>query len=126
MYRVGQSGKRPWGSWRVLATGEGFAVKRIDVAPGQRISLQRHFARAERWTVVSGEGVVTLAARTRKVAAGDTVRVAPKIAHRLANTGTTTLTLIEVQLGAVLAESDIERLSDDYARPVSRALKRRN
>jgi len=116
MYRVGQTGKRPWGSWRVLAVGAGFAEKRIDVAPGQRLSLQRHFRRAERWTVVAGEGVATLGTRTRKVAAGDTVRVAPKTVHRLANTGKATLTLIEVQLGTELAESDIERLADDYAR----------
>jgi mannose-6-phosphate isomerase len=116
-YRVGETGKRPWGSWRVLAVGDGFAVKRIDVAPGQRLSLQRHFRRAERWTIVAGEGVATLGRRTRKIAAGDVVRVGLQTVHRLANTGKAMLTLIEVQLGAELAESDIKRLSDDYGRP---------
>jgi mannose-6-phosphate isomerase-like protein (cupin superfamily) len=118
-YRVGATGKRPWGSWRVLAVGEGYAVKRIDVAPERRLSLQRHFKRIERWTIVAGMGVVTLGARTRKIAAGDVVRVGPRTVHRLANTGKATLTLIEVQLGAELAESDIERLSDDYGRPTT-------
>jgi mannose-6-phosphate isomerase-like protein (cupin superfamily) len=38
------------------------------VAPERRLSLQRHFKRIERWTIVAGMGVVTLGARTRSPA----------------------------------------------------------
>ncbi len=119
-YSAGQTGKRPWGSWQVLETGGGYAVKRIDVAAGQRLSLQRHFARVERWVVVAGTGLATLGKRTRKIATGDVVRVGPRTVHRLANTGRGKLTIIEVQLGAKLDENDIERFADDYARKTGR------
>ena len=33
-YSVGESATRPWGSWEVLATGEGYTLKRIVVNPG--------------------------------------------------------------------------------------------
>jgi hypothetical protein len=46
--------ERPWGSYTVLAEGDSFKVKAIEVRPGQRLSYQRHQRRAEHWFVVSG------------------------------------------------------------------------
>ena len=37
-----------------LHTGERFQVKRITVAPGEKLSLQKHYHRAEHWIVVNG------------------------------------------------------------------------
>jgi mannose-6-phosphate isomerase-like protein (cupin superfamily) len=115
-YRKGQSGVRPWGAWRVVDVGDGFTVKRIVVAPGQRLSLQRHFGRAEHWFVVAGTGKVTLGARTRRVRTGDAIDIPVRRAHRLENVGDVPLTLVEIQFGALLDEGDIERLADDYRR----------
>lgn len=116
-YKSGQSGRRPWGRWRVIDVGAGHAVKRIEVAPGHRLSLQRHDGREERWVVVAGEGLITLGARTRTLGPGGTVRIPRRAIHRLENTGPTKLVLIEIQYGDVLDEADIERLADDYKRP---------
>lgn len=122
-YRKGQSGMRPWGEWRVVDVGDGFTVKRIVVAPGQRLSLQRHFGRAEHWFVVAGTGKVTLGTRTRRVGAGDAIDIPVRLAHRLENVGEMPLTLVEIQFGNLLDEADIERLADDYRR-VGAAAKR--
>lgn len=120
-YKTGQSGRRPWGKWRVIDVGAAHAVKRIEVAPGGRLSLQRHEGRAERWVVVAGEGIVTLGARTRRLAPGGSVSIPKRTIHRLENDGTAPLILIEIQLGRHLDEADIERLADDYDRSRKRA-----
>ena len=35
-YAVGERDTRPWGTWEVVATGDGHVVKRITVVPGAR------------------------------------------------------------------------------------------
>jgi len=45
---------RPWGSFTILEEGRGYKIKRIEVKPGHRLSLQMHHHRSEHWIVVSG------------------------------------------------------------------------
>jgi mannose-6-phosphate isomerase-like protein (cupin superfamily) len=116
LYKAGQSGRRPWGKWKVIDVGPAHAVKRIEVAPGHRLSLQRHEGREERWIVVAGEGIVTLGARKRRLKPGGSVAIPKRAVHRLENDGADTLILIEIQYGERLDEADIERLADDYRR----------
>ena len=47
---------RPWGYYQSVDSGERYQVKRIVVKPGERLSLQKHFHRAEHWIVVQGHG----------------------------------------------------------------------
>src|SRR6476469_7693152 len=49
---------RPWGSFTVLEEGRGYKIKRIEVKPGHRLSLQMHYHRSEHWIVVSGTAKV--------------------------------------------------------------------
>ena len=44
---------RPWGFYERLIQGDRFQVKRIVVTPGHKLSLQKHFHRAEHWVVVN-------------------------------------------------------------------------
>jgi mannose-6-phosphate isomerase-like protein (cupin superfamily) len=106
---------RPWGAFQNLYAAEGFLVKLIEVAPGGRLSLQRHFKREERWIVVSGEGTFTLDDAERQLRTGDMVHVPLAAVHRVANAGPVPLVLLELQAGEC-REEDIERLADDYAR----------
>ena len=108
--------QRPWGSYTVLADEETHKVKRLEVLPGKRLSYQRHEHRAEHWFVVQGSGVVTLDGSDVAVAAGDAVDVAVGAAHRISNTGTVPLVIVEVQHGSSFGEDDIVRLDDDYGR----------
>ena len=109
--------ERPWGSYVVLDDERpDHKVKRIVVAPGQRLSYQRHRQRAEHWFVVAGAGRVTIDDVVRPVGPGDSVDIAVGQAHRAEAVGPGPLVFIEVQTGASFGEDDIERLSDDYGR----------
>ncbi len=115
-YRTGQTDIRPWGSWSVVATGNRHAVKRIDVEPGSRLSLQLHRNRSEHWIVVAGRGRVRVGGDDIPVQAGSHVYVPKLTQHRITNDGDELLTFIEVQLGTDLREDDIVRLEDDFDR----------
>ncbi len=115
-YATGQSDSRPWGDWTVLDCGPGFVVKRIRVAPGGRLSLQRHQGRAEQWTVVAGTARVTVDGAQFDVPTGHSVSVPRGAVHRSENLGAEDVVFIEVQHGPLLSEDDIERLEDVYGR----------
>lgn len=107
---------RPWGFFRVLAEGNGYKVKSIKVAPGQRLSLQKHRRRREHWVVVSGEALVTREGEDISLGVGQSVDIPLEAAHRVFNPGKDSLVIIEVQIGEYLGEDDIVRLEDDYGR----------
>lgn len=108
--------ERPWGSYTVLDEQTDGKVKRIVVAPGKRLSYQRHAHRAEHWFVVRGSGVVTLEGEDRPIGPGQSVDVPLGAAHRMSNTGDEELVFVEVQHGESFEEDDIERLEDDFGR----------
>jgi len=106
---------RPWGYFRLLDQGPGFSVKALFVKGEQRLSLQRHAHRAERWTVAMGHAVATVHGVKHALAPGDSIRIPVGAAHRLANPAKESLVVIEVQVGEC-DELDIIRISDDYGR----------
>ncbi len=108
--------QRPWGHYVVLADEADHKVKRIVVDPGSRLSLQYHHQRAEHWSIVSGEGVVTRGDDRIPVRAGTDVAIPAGARHRVENTGKEPLVFIEVQRGSYFGEDDIVRLHDDFGR----------
>ena len=54
-YKLHRTVARPWGAYTVLQEGPGFKIKRIEVKPGGKLSLQLHHRRAEHWVVVNGD-----------------------------------------------------------------------
>ncbi|GBQ43104.1 mannose-1-phosphate guanylyltransferase/mannose-6-phosphate isomerase [Komagataeibacter europaeus] len=107
---------RPWGFYEGLIQGERFQVKRIVVYPGQKLSLQKHFHRAEHWVVVSGTAIVTRNEEKLMLQENESVYLPLGCMHRLENPGRIPLTLIEVQSGPYLGEDDIVRFEDTYGR----------
>ena len=107
---------RPWGWYEGVHEGERFQVKRITVSPGQKLSLQKHFHRAEHWVVVNGSALVTVNEQQSLISENESVYIPLGAIHRLENPGKVPLSLIEVQTGAYLGEDDIVRLEDVYAR----------
>lgn len=107
---------RPWGFYEGLIKGERFQVKRIVVSPGQRLSLQKHYHRAEHWVVVEGVAIVTRDEEQLLLQENESVYLPLGSVHRLENPGKIPLTLIEVQSGTYLGEDDIIRLEDTYGR----------
>ena len=107
---------RPWGFYELVLMGERFQVKRIVVQPGQKLSLQKHFHRAEHWVVVNGSAIVTRDAETVLVRENESIYLPLGCVHRMENPGKIPLTLIEVQSGSYLGEDDIVRLEDSDGR----------
>jgi mannose-1-phosphate guanylyltransferase / mannose-6-phosphate isomerase len=107
---------RPWGYYQSVDTGTRYQVKRIVVKPGAKLSLQKHFHRAEHWVVVRGTAEVTVNAEVSTVHENESIYVPIGSTHRLANPGKIALELIEVQVGSYLGEDDIVRMDDVYAR----------
>lgn len=107
---------RPWGYYQSIDHGRRYQVKRIVVKPGQRLSLQKHFHRAEHWIVVSGAAEVTCDQEVKVVHENESIYLPLGSVHRLANPGKIDLELIEVQTGSYLGEDDIVRLEDVYNR----------
>ena len=107
---------RPWGNYISIAEGDGWQVKRIEVKPNSKLSLQMHNHRAEHWVVVSGQANVELNDRRLVLKKNQSMYVPLGIKHRLANFGVKPLILIEVQSGDYLGEDDIVRFDDEYGR----------
>jgi len=107
---------RPWGTYTVLEEGPGFKIKRIEVRPGARLSLQMHHQRSEHWIVVSGQATVINGEQTLTIEANQSTYIPAGHRHRLENKTDSELTLIEVQCGPYLGEDDIVRFEDNYGR----------
>jgi mannose-1-phosphate guanylyltransferase/mannose-1-phosphate guanylyltransferase/mannose-6-phosphate isomerase len=107
---------RPWGHYEGLIQGDRFQVKKISVKPGQKLSLQKHFHRAEHWVVVNGTAIVERDAERILLRENESVYLPLGCVHRMENPGMIPLTLIEVQSGSYLGEDDIVRFEDTYGR----------
>ena len=111
-----EKGERPWGTYTVLDEQGSYKIKRIEVLPGQRLSLQKHHHRSEHWIVVSGTAKVTCGGEESIVNINESTFIPIGMSHRLENPGVISLTIIEVQSGEYLGEDDIVRFQDDYHR----------
>ena len=107
---------RPWGTYATLKQEDGYQVKRITVAPGQKLSLQYHHKRAEHWVVTQGQAIVQVGDEEFETGPGEYRYIPLGEKHRLTNIGDIELVLVEVQVGEYLGEDDIVRLDDVYGR----------
>lgn len=109
---------RPWGWFQTVDTGHRYRVKLIQVNPGQKLSLQKHWHRSEHWIVVTGTALVDCGDNQFTLRENESTFIPAGTAHRLENPGKVTLRIIEVQSGEYLGEDDIIRLEDSYGRAV--------
>lgn len=108
---------RPWGSYTVLEEdAAGFKIKRIEIAPGARLSLQSHVHRSEHWVVVSGTATVTNGDKVITVSRNQSTYIPIGTKHRLENLGIEPLHIVEIQVGDYVGEDDIIRHEDNYGR----------
>ena len=107
--------ERPWGRFQQFVANRPVTVKTITVEPGQRLSLQRHEHREEMWHVLDGCADVHVAGDERTLVAGELLVVPRGAVHRLGNSGTEVVRVLEIAFGH-FDEDDIERLEDDYTR----------
>ncbi len=108
---------RPWGWYDSVDVGESFQVKRIQVKPGAKLSVQMHHHRAEHWVVVKGVAEVLNGEITSTLHENESTYIPIGVTHSLKNPSKTEpLEIIEVQSGSYLGEDDIVRFEDQYGR----------
>ncbi|MDF1884293.1 mannose-1-phosphate guanylyltransferase/mannose-6-phosphate isomerase [Sulfurimonas sp. SAG-AH-194-C21] len=116
LHNIHLTGYRPWGTYTILEDTPGYKIKRIEVKPGKRLSLQKHYHRNEHWIVVSGTATVTVGEKTMLIRPNESTYIKMGEVHRLANEGKIPVVLIEAQVGEYTGEDDIVRLNDDFQR----------
>lgn len=118
--KLHQTVSRPWGTYTVLQEGSNFKIKRIEVKPRGRLSLQMHHHRSEHWIVVDGKAKVINGEETLLLSTNESTYIPAGHKHRLENVGSDMLIMIEVQSGDYTGEDDIVRFDDEYGRTESR------
>lgn len=107
--------KRPWGRFTIyIANSDGVTVKIIVVNPSQRLSLQYHSKRSERWICLEGEAFVEINGRKRVLRPYQEAKVPVGAKHRL-GAGPQGTMVLEIMQG-IFDEDDVVRLEDDYRR----------
>ncbi len=107
---------RPWGKYINLYSGKGFLVKELTVNSKSSISLQKHKHRSEHWTVTSGRPRITINKRKFFKNINETIFIPQGSIHRIENLFKNPVKIIEIQMGAILKETDIIRYKDIYGR----------
>ena len=99
--------ERAWGDFQVLDIYKKSLVKHLFIKAEKSISYQKHNHRDEVWTIIEGNGILTLNDVKKEVKAGDVITIRKGDKHALK--AIKDLHFIEVQYGDELSESDIER-----------------
>jgi len=108
--------ERPWGSFQILLETSSTKLKLIKVMPKQKLSLQKHKFRSERWHVIKGRAKVVRDNEKFTLELGDTIDIEKSQTHSLENVEDNPLEIVEIQTGEYLGEDDIIRLEDIYGR----------
>ena len=107
---------RPWGNYSSIEEGLNWQVKKLELKPKGKLSLQVHKYRSEHWVVVSGRARVEIDNKIFHLDKNEGIYVPLGAKHRLSNPEKEPLVLIEVQIGSYLGEDDIIRFDDLYGR----------
>lgn len=107
--------KRKWGEYRVLefhseTDGVNALTKELTILANRQLSYQRHTHRSEVWTVISGKGEAVVDGVVIPLSQGSVLSIGPMQKHAVR--AFDDLHVIEVQIGSILIEEDIERFPD--------------
>lgn len=109
---------RPWGEFYSWDSGDSWYVKTLSIKPGQRLSLQYHSKRSERWLLVEGDAIAITVVNGQTIETplniGETFVVEKGTVHRLFSKKGARV--VEVAVGSPFDENDIVRLEDDHGR----------
>ena len=107
---------KPWGKEELLIKTDNYAVKRITINAGHRMSLQYHELKEETIYVISGTLVVWSSEDLFDhitLCPGQTYHVKPKEIHRFGATDQNETVILECSTTEL---KDVVRLADDYSR----------
>lgn len=116
LVNIHKTAHRPWGTYTVLESKHGYKIKRIEVKPNKKLSLQKHYHRSEHWIVISGIATVTVGKVKKYIHPNESTYIKKEELHRLENKGKAPVILIEAQVGEYVGEDDIVRVDDEFGR----------
>ena len=108
--------ERKWGKYRDLDQNGHWKVTELSIDIGKSLSDQRHFVRSEHWHIVDGDLQMDLefesGYKTSKIyTTGESIDIPANTWHHATNVGNKPVKVIEVWMGNMLSEDDIERRS---------------
>lgn len=103
--------EKSWGDFRVLSVEKYAMTIKLHINAGRSMSYHCHHNRDEVWTILKGEGVVTLGERRRPIGAGAVVELPAGVKHTIK--AITDMEIIEIQLGDRVIDSDVETFKFD-------------
>ena len=107
---------RPWGWFKVLASGKNYKTKLLTVFPRAQLSLQSHLYRSEHWVVLKGQAKVIKNDKIIVLEENQSIYIEAGDKHQLINETSSEIEIIEIQTGSYFGEDDIIRYSDIYER----------
>jgi len=107
---------RPWGNYKNFFKGEKFLLKELTINKKSSISLQKHYFRAEHWTITEGRPKITIGKKVFFKNINESVFIPKGSIHRIENIYKKPVKIVEAQLGNLLKETDIVRFQDVYGR----------
>ena len=107
---------RPWGMYKNFFKGDNFLLKELTINKKSSISLQKHYHRAEHWTITKGKPKITIGKKIFFKRVNESVFIPKGTVHRIENVYDEQVKIVEAQLGGTLKETDIVRYKDVYGR----------
>ena len=104
--------EKPWGHEEWLEVNDNYAMKKLVVNPGQKLSLQYHENKLETMYCIKGVGQLQMDGKYIPMMAGVFHTIKPGEIHRLV-AGLQKLVIIECSTPQL---DDVVRLEDDYYR----------
>ncbi len=102
---------RPWGYYKVLHEEKNYKVKELGIYPGRSLSLQKHKYRSEHWNVVKGRVHALIDGKPIVAGINESIFVPRGAKHKVFNAEKKIAKIIEVQIGSLVLEGDIERFT---------------
>lgn len=99
--------EKSWGTYTVVDVQNGSMTVKVSMKAGESMSYHMHNHRDEVWTVVSGNGAVTIDGEKQDVKAGDVVTIKAGCKHMVE--AVTNLDIVEVQIGNEISVDDKEK-----------------
>lgn len=96
--------EKSWGTYNVIDVQKNAMTIKVNMLAGRSMTYHLHNFRDEVWTVITGEGVVTVDGMDQIVKVGDVVTIAAGCKHTIK--AMTDMQLIEVQVGETIDVED--------------------
>ena len=99
--------EKSWGTYTVMDAEPGAMTIKLSIRAGEKMSYHSHEHRSEVWTVISGNGLVVIDDKEKKVSSGDIISIKQGMKHMLI--AETNMSIVEVQMGKEISVDDKQK-----------------